>query len=105
MHFGRVNGKAVVGIQSAAKAYYSKSLEMLTEEEYISLVAMIVMPGTFHLRDHPGWNQERVQRIKALVAGQYKPKGFMDQFYGELPREVIEAGLPKFSYFPNLYKN
>ena len=64
-----------------------------------SLIAMIVLPGTFHILDHPEWNQDRANRIKALVAGNYKPKGFMDQYYGTLPQEFISAGLPAFSYF------
>ena len=62
-------------------------------------IAMLVMPGTFHLLDHPEWNQERSRRIKALLSGEYKPKGLMDQYYGPLTVEVIDAGLPPVSYF------
>ena len=98
MYFGNVDGKPVVGIESAANAYYHRSVKSLTEDQYISLVAMIVMPGTFHIIDHPEWNQNRTRRIKALIAGEYKPKGLMDQFYGELPQEIIDAGLPPASY-------
>jgi hypothetical protein len=65
---------------------------------------MLVMPGTFHLIDHPEWNRQRVNRIKALVAGTYTPKGLMDQFYGPLPQEVIETGLHPASYFEDDYK-
>jgi membrane peptidoglycan carboxypeptidase len=105
MYFGEADGKPVIGLESAAKAYYQRSVNMLTEEQYISLIAMIVMPGTFHITNHPEWNKERTSRIKALLAGQYKPKGLMDQFYGELPQEVISNGLPPASYFGDAYKN
>lgn len=104
MFFGIVDGKPVIGFQFASNAYYGQSVQRLSEEQYISLVAMLIMPGTFHLLEHPEWNRERSNRIKALLAGQYIPKGLMDQYYGELPREVIQAGLPAFSYFPGLYK-
>jgi len=104
MYFGNVEGKSIVGLESAAHAYYRQPVENLTEEQYISLIATIIMPGTFHIIDHPEWNKDRSNRIKALVAGEYKPKGLMDQFYGELPQDVIENGLPKASYFGNALK-
>ena len=103
MFFGNVDGRPVVGLAAAAEAYYEKAVTELDEGQYISLVAMLVMPGTFHLRDHPQWNRDRCDRIKALIDGRYRPKGLMDQFYGELPQEVIDAGLPAFSYFGEWY--
>lgn len=105
MYFGKVDGKPVIGLKSAANAYYRKPLKTLTEEEYISLIAMIVMPSTFHLLDHPEWNRDRTNRIKALLSGKYKPKGLMDQFYGRLPQEVIDSGLPAASYFDKPIKS
>ena len=105
MYFGNVHGKPVIGLEAAAKSYYSQSVNTLSEDQFISLIAMIVMPKTFHIIDHPEWNEERSNRIKALIDGEYKPKGLMDQFYGELPQEVISAGLPALSYFPGLYKS
>jgi membrane peptidoglycan carboxypeptidase len=99
MSFGRVKGKSIVGLASAANAYYHQSVQGLTEDQYISLIAMLVMPSTFHPVDHPEWNRDRVDRIKALIAGEYQPEGLMDQFYGELPEEVVDAGLPPASYF------
>lgn len=104
MYFGKVDGKPAIGLESAANAYYGRPVGKLTEEQYISLIAMLVMPGTFHIIDHPEWNRDRTNRIKALISGEYKPKGLMDQFYGELPREVIDAGLPKASYFGDSLK-
>jgi membrane peptidoglycan carboxypeptidase len=99
MYFGKVNNRSLIGLATASKAYYQKPVDRLTEDQYISIIAMIVMPGTFHILDHPEWNRERTNRIKALVDGRYTPKGLMDQFYGDLPKEVVEAGLPRASYF------
>jgi membrane peptidoglycan carboxypeptidase len=99
MYFGNVDGKPIVGLESAAYAYYHQPVNKLTEDQYISLIAMLVAPKTFHIIDHPDWNLDRTNRIKALIAGEYKPKRLMDQFYGELPQEVINAGLPPASYF------
>lgn len=99
MYFGEVDEMPVIGLTAAATAYYHQPVGTLTENQYISLIAMLVMPGTFHIVDHPEWNRERCNRIKALVDGHYTPKGLMDQFYGDLPKEVIEAGLPPASYF------
>jgi membrane peptidoglycan carboxypeptidase len=104
MYFGKVDGNPVVGLESAANAYYSQPIKDLTEERYISLIAMLVMPGTFHIIDHPEWNRDRTNRIKALIAGKYNPKGLMDQFYGKLPQEIIDHGLPKASYFEGALK-
>lgn len=105
MYFGKVDGILIIGLESAANAYYHQPVKTLTEEQYISLIAMLVAPNTFHIIDHPEWNKDRTNRIKELIAGNYKPKGLMDTFYGELPQEVINAGLPVSSYFGFLYKN
>jgi len=99
MYFGNVDGKPIIGLESAANEYYHQPTNKLTEDQYISLIAMLVEPKTFHIIEHPEWNLDRTNRIKALIAGDYKPQGLMDQFYGELPQEVISAGLPPASYF------
>jgi monofunctional biosynthetic peptidoglycan transglycosylase len=99
VYLGRVGGEPLVGLETAAQTYYGRPLSALIEDQYISLIAMIVMPGTFHILEHPEWNEDRTNRIKALMAGTYRPAGLMDQFYGRLPREIIDHGLPPFSYF------
>lgn len=69
----------------------------ITDNEPAKMKTSKGMPGTFHIIDQPQWNTERTNRIKRLVNGKYKPKGLMDQFYGELPQEIINAGLPAFT--------
>ena len=99
MYFGKINNQPIIGLATASKAYYQQPVGNLTEDQYISLIAMIVMPGTFHVLNHPEWNKDRVNRIIALIEGEYIPKSLMDQFYGDLPQEVIKSGLPPASYF------
>ncbi|MES9993886.1 MAG: transglycosylase domain-containing protein [Candidatus Thiodiazotropha sp.] len=101
MYLGNVDGDSVVGLVPAANAYYQLPVSKLSVDQYVSLVAMLIAPATFHIKEHPDWNLERVNRIKALVAGDYKPKGLMDQFYSVLPQEIINTGLPAASYFSN----
>lgn len=105
MYFGKINGKPIVGFQSAAHAYFQKDISSLNEDQYISLIAMLVMPSTFHILNHPDWNKDRSDRIKSLISGSYKPKCLMDQFYGPLASEIINASIPKCSYFSSIYKN
>ena len=103
MYFGSLDGKPIIGMEQAAPSYYSKSLKRLNENEYVSLVAMIIAPQTFHLRRHPEWNAERTRRIKKMISGEYTPRGLMDQYYGLLPEEVIKSGIAPFSYFESYY--
>lgn len=92
-------GHGVRGFADAAEHYFNKAFKNLTEDEYISLVAMIIAPRTFNVKDNPASNRERSQRIKLLVAGKYRPKNLMDQYYGTLTEEERKHVAP-VSYFP-----
>ncbi len=83
LYFGHAHGKEIRGFEQAAQVYYGKSFESLTEDEYLSLVAMIIAPNTFHPLTHPEKSAQRVRRIKKLIAGEYKPRGLMDLYYEE----------------------
>lgn len=96
-------GEGTHGFAEGARHYFGKEFAELTEDEYLALVAMIVAPQNFNLRQHPERNQERVARIKRLVAGQYQPKGLCDQYYGPLDAET-QKGLAPFSYFASYYQ-
>ena len=97
-------GQGTRGFDQAARHYYGKEFSQLSQEQYISLVAMIVAPRTFNLRTQPQRNALRVARIKELVAGRYKPKGLCDLFYGPLDQET-QKGLAPMSYFESYYRN
>jgi membrane peptidoglycan carboxypeptidase len=47
---GNVDEEHAIGFDKAAQLYCGKPFQLLTEDEYISLVAMIIAPRTFHLQ-------------------------------------------------------
>jgi membrane peptidoglycan carboxypeptidase len=95
-------GEGIRGFEDAAQRYYGKPFGDLSEDEYISLVAMIIAPGTFSVQRYPERNHERVERIKKVVSGDYTPKGLFDLYYGRLDPDIQNA-LPPFSYFDRYY--
>jgi len=97
-------GHGVEGFAQAALHYYGRPFARLSEDEYISLVAMIIAPGNFNLADYPQRNALRVSRIKKLVAGEYRPKGLCDLYYGPLDA-LTRQGLAPLSYFKSYYRD
>ncbi len=96
-------GNNVKGFQEAAKYYFNKNFSEITEDEYLSLVAMIIAPNTFNIKKRPQLNQQRVDRIKLLISGKYKPQGLCDLYYGKIDNQY-QKKLPPFSYFEFYYK-
>jgi len=78
---GTVDGRTVYGFGDAAEAYFGKDLTKLTREQFLSLVAMCVGPNAFNVRTRPEKNRERVGRIERFLAGQCKPRDWMDVLY------------------------
>lgn len=81
VYLGHHQGKAVNGFEDASRIYYSKSFNQLSEAEYLSLVAMIRAPATFHCIASKNENQLRVSRIKRMLAGDYVPEDNSDWLY------------------------
>ncbi len=77
-YFGRHNGRAVVGIGNAARAYYGRPLADLDNRQYLSLVAMGPAPSMLNPIRHAAANAERVGRIERLLANQCRPSGLRD---------------------------
>ena len=100
---GSKDGQAVQGFEDAAQAYYGKAFEDLDEDEYISLVAMLIAPATFNVSQHPDRNAERVARIKQVMSGEYEPKGVFDLYYGKVAQDTRHR-LPPLSYFEGYYE-
>lgn len=82
VYLGNFKDESVYGFTSATKKYYNKEFKELTENEFISLVAMIIAPNEFNILKHPDRNKNRVERIKLLITDKYKPKSVMDLYYG-----------------------
>ncbi len=73
--------KNVIGFRNAATHFYRKDITELSEDEFISLMAMPVNPKKYHLTKNPDHNRQRAERIKNMIRGSYNPKGLFDIFY------------------------
>lgn len=102
IYLGTVEGKPVYGFADAAQAYYHKPFIGLSEDEYLSIIAMIIAAQNFNIISCPQANAERVGRIKKVISGEYAPKGLMDVYYGPLDAQT-QKGLAPASYFPSKY--
>jgi len=71
------------GFGEAAQYYYGKSFHELSEDEYISLVAMCVGCGSYNPIYNAEVNAERVSRIKKVLSGEYIPEKMKDIYYGD----------------------
>ena len=80
-YLGHYEGNEIRGFSNAAMVYYSKNLQSLSDDEYLSLVALLVAPNTFSLIKHPEKNTERVDRLKRVISGSYQPSGVTDIMY------------------------
>lgn len=83
-YLGTCEGTDVRGFAQAAKTYYKKPFNVLTDNEYLSLVAMLIGPDEFSVKYHPGRNKDRVERINKVLSGEYKPQGLRDVYYGQI---------------------
>jgi Transglycosylase len=79
-YLGAHGGRQIHGFAEASLAYFGKPFDTLGRDEYIGLVGMLIGPNEFR-PDNPGAYNERVARIKALLAGQCKPTGVFDPHY------------------------
>lgn len=78
VYMGTQNNVQVRGLPQAAQRYLGKALDAATDEEFIGLVAMIKAPNQFHPgRDRLAYD-DRVARVRALVAGRCHPGGWFD---------------------------
>ena len=85
VYLGEWKGRKIIGFPAASQAYFGEPVRELNEDEYLSLVAMIIAPATYHVKKQPEANAERVRRIRLLLSGEYQPTGLMDFHYGPKP--------------------
>jgi membrane carboxypeptidase/penicillin-binding protein len=81
VYMGSPNGNEIYGLSKASQVYYEKSFKHLSDDEYLSLIAMLIGPNHFSILEAPKKNKERVLRIKAVLAGEYKPRELTDVYY------------------------
>jgi membrane carboxypeptidase/penicillin-binding protein len=73
--------KGVRGFAAAARHFYQKPFAQLNDDEFTALMAMTALPKNLNPKTHPQANAERVRRIKAVLAGRYKPRSLFDIWY------------------------
>lgn len=94
-YLGSRNGQPVHGYAVAAQAYFGKSFAELTDEEFLSLVAMHIAPD--NLKPGTPENTQRVQRIHAYLSGRYQPASLLDVDYnGKQHGTLAEEALMSF---------
>lgn len=81
---GFYEGHAVHGLAEAATVYLHKDFGALTWDEYLGVLAMVRAATKFHYLKHRAQNDERVARIKKLLAGEYVPKDNGDWLYDRM---------------------
>lgn len=95
-YLGHADGIAVHGFQSAARVYFHIEFTDLSDDEFLSIVAMLIEPN--NLKPGTASNTERVLRIRKYLSGQYQPAGLLDVDYngkrhGTIPEEALMAFL------------
>jgi membrane carboxypeptidase/penicillin-binding protein len=80
-YMGDRNGRRITGFSQAAQEYFGKDFQNLTDEEYLALVAVLVAPARYSPATRLADNQERVRRIRRVLAGTCKPVGHADVEY------------------------
>ena len=79
LYFGTVSGRDVVGFEDAAQTYYEKPLNLLSDQEFVGLVAMLVRPNLYRPGSAP--HDDRVARINRMLEGECAPLNLSDVLY------------------------
>jgi len=82
--FGSENRRQIHGFDSASRTYFNKKIAELTDQEFLSLVAMFIGPNA--LKPGTDKNLRRVQSIQAFLAGEIVPASVLDVGYEGKPR-------------------
>lgn len=85
VYLGENHGQEIRGFEEAAQYYFKKPFKKLNWEEYLSILAMVRAPATFHILNQKAANSQRVERIKKRIAGTYKPLNNSDCLYDQIP--------------------
>jgi len=71
----------MTGFHSASHTIYNAPPALVTDKQFISLVAVLIAPGRLKLASPNAELEERVNRISRLVQGECSPNDYFDQWY------------------------
>lgn len=78
---GKFQGEEIYGFFEAAKVYFNKNISEISDDEYLSLIAVLIGPNLYNISSEKIKNTERVFKIKSVLSGKYIPKNLMDVYY------------------------
>lgn len=81
VYLGEDGGHEVKGFENASSSYIGKPFKDLTRDEYLSIIAMIIAPSTYSIKNNKVANADRLSRIKKMLAGEYLPRDNSDLLY------------------------
>lgn len=62
------DGEKIFGFRDAARFYFDRSVAQLSEDQYLTMIAMLRAPGYFNPRTHPKENAQQVARLKRVIS-------------------------------------
>lgn len=80
-YLGNPHGTPIHGFSAASRTYFQTDLSQLTDDQYLSLVAMLAAPDGFCPLRRPEKHRRRLTRVKAVISGQYQPQNLTDIYY------------------------
>ncbi|HEY8592313.1 MAG TPA: biosynthetic peptidoglycan transglycosylase [Sphingomicrobium sp.] len=80
-YFGRAGGRQLTGYAAAARTYHGREFRQLSDEQFLSLVAMTIAPNELSPLRHAEANRERVRRIQKMLTGKCAPTAVRDVRY------------------------
>jgi membrane carboxypeptidase/penicillin-binding protein len=81
VYMGSYKGIQIHGLAAAAEKYFKQPLLNLSNEDFITLVAMLKAPNYFHPSKGLAQLKSRTLRISKILAGECKPSGWFDTTY------------------------
>jgi len=94
-YFGSENRRPIHGFDAASNIYFGKRVTELTDQEFLSLVAMLIGPNA--LKPGTEKNLLRVKSIEAFLDGKILPAGVLDvEYEGKQNGSFAEEALMAF---------
>lgn len=77
-YLGNSEGEPVIGFAQGAETWFGAPLDALDDDAWLGLVAMLISPNVLRPTSEPDAHDQRVARIKKLLAEDCAPNGLRD---------------------------